>query len=170
MSNILNTRQPIIKMSISVLERILNFLSLIGVIIYALLLIYAWPLLPDTIPTHFNAMGEVDGMGNKYTLLLLGAISLIIYVSFTILRHYSHLFNYSYKITAENAEQQYRVAINLLACLKIEIVYLFLYIEYKSIQVALGKVQGLGIYFLPVVLTVIFVTIMVYLTYSYRTK
>lgn len=31
--------------------------------------------MPDIVPTHYNAMGEVDGMGSPYTYLLFPAIS-----------------------------------------------------------------------------------------------
>ena len=32
---------------------------------------WAWPQLPERLPTHWNIHGEVDGWGNKFTALLL---------------------------------------------------------------------------------------------------
>ena len=40
----------------------LSILSLIGQLLVL-------PYLPDTVPTHWNAAGEIDGYGSKYTNL-----------------------------------------------------------------------------------------------------
>jgi uncharacterized membrane protein len=41
----------------------------------------SWWCVPDTIPTHWNGYGEVDGYGGKFTgLLLLPIVSIIIYL------------------------------------------------------------------------------------------
>jgi uncharacterized membrane protein len=34
--------------------------------------VYYWPLLPEVVPIHWNAIGEVDGYGPRGALLLLG--------------------------------------------------------------------------------------------------
>ena len=41
---------------------------------------YGWATLPDTVPVHWNAAGEVDRMGGKLELLALPAGSLGVYV------------------------------------------------------------------------------------------
>lgn len=40
-----------------------------------ILAIVAYPSLPDTIPSHFNARGEVDGYSSRATLFLLPAVA-----------------------------------------------------------------------------------------------
>jgi uncharacterized membrane protein len=40
-----------------------------------ILAIVAYPSLPDTIPSHFNARGEVDGYSSSATLFLLPAVA-----------------------------------------------------------------------------------------------
>jgi uncharacterized membrane protein len=34
--------------------------------------------LPDTIPTHFNAVGKVEGYGEKYTIHLFPAVVVVV--------------------------------------------------------------------------------------------
>ena len=48
----------------------LSILSLIGQLLVL-------PYLPDTVPTHWNAAGEIDGYGSKYTNLFLAALPLL---------------------------------------------------------------------------------------------
>ena len=55
-----------------------------------------------------------------------------------------------------------RCARVLLAVVKAEIAWLFSYIEWRTIQTALGQVQGLGAAFLPVLLVTMTMTIVVY--------
>ena len=53
----------------------LVFFTTLGLVIAAWLLpLLYWAGLPESIPIHFNARGEVDGMGSKYTLFLIPAI------------------------------------------------------------------------------------------------
>ena len=39
------------------------------------MVLYHYPNLPETIPTHFNAMGEADAQGSKSNILLLPIIA-----------------------------------------------------------------------------------------------
>ena len=40
-------------------------------------LAYLWPQLPARVPTHFDAAGEINGYGSKYTTLLLAGLPLL---------------------------------------------------------------------------------------------
>ncbi|MGO4375177.1 DUF1648 domain-containing protein [Paenibacillus sp. MCAF20] len=118
-----------------------------------------WTNLPTTIPIHFNARGEADGWGNRVTLILLPFIALILYVGLSLLRRVPHHFNYIVPITEQNAEAQYRLSLLLISWIKLEIVILFGYISWSSIQNAVGLSSGLGIWLLPVSLAVMISTI-----------
>lgn len=63
---------------LNILILVLCLLSLAG----QLLLL---PSLPDTIPVHWNAAGEIDGYGSKYTSLFLAAIPLLMYGLFELI-------------------------------------------------------------------------------------
>ncbi len=52
----------------------LSVLSLIG------LALAIYPRLPETIPVHWNYKSQVDGWGPRWTLLIMGALPLAIYL------------------------------------------------------------------------------------------
>ena len=48
-------------------------------------LAYIWNTLPETVPTHWNASGEIDGYGSKNTLLLIPfMLPVLVYIIMTI--------------------------------------------------------------------------------------
>ncbi len=111
--------------------------------------------LPQTIPTHFNAAGQPDGYGGKYSLLTLPVVATILFAGITLLNRYPHIFNYPTEITAENALRQYTSATRLLRYLKLTVVLIFFAIAQQTISTAIGGASGLGVWFLPVVLVVL---------------
>ena len=162
------TRQPKLKISRSQTESILEFISG-GVLLFLIVLLFQnWERIPDSIPTHFGGSGRPDDWGSKYTLLLLPFILIIIYSGFTILSRYPHVCNYPWRITEENAERQYLLARTFLCWLKLEIILLFTFIEWATIQLALGYSEGLRLTFLPISLIVIFGTIGIYFWFAYK--
>jgi uncharacterized membrane protein len=139
------------------------------VILIALPIIYSGSL-PDKIPVHFNAAGEVDGYGSRATLWMLPVIGFIMYAGMTVLEFFPHIYNYPVEITEENAATQYRLATRLIRILKTVILLIFSFISYKTIDTGLGKTVGLGKAFLPVFLLVTFGTIAVYLARSLNNR
>ncbi len=81
----------------------------------AVVLIMAWVMaalyyrdLPDTITTHFNFSGQVDGYGHKKTIFVMPGVATIIAIILALLSQIPHQFNYLVTITEANAENQYR--------------------------------------------------------------
>lgn len=156
-------KRPKIKVPFSSFELWLEIVSWAGLVFMVLVLIEFWPSLPDTIPSHFNAWGRPDGYSGKGSLIFLPAAGLLLYLMLATLRFFPHIYNFPWPITEQNAEVQYRLAIDLLAWLKAEIVWLFAYINWGSVQVALTHSKGLGAGFLIIVLVGIFGTLGIYL-------
>jgi uncharacterized membrane protein len=88
-------------------------------------LAWRWPDLPDRIPSHWNATGEVDGWSTPSSLLLLVATLVVSVVGLTVLNRYPHVFNYFGKITAGNARRQYRLGRSQITTLKLLIAVTF---------------------------------------------
>jgi uncharacterized membrane protein len=126
--------------------------------------------LPDTIPIHFNAAGEPDNIGGKRTILTLPVVATVIYVGLTVLNRYPHIFNYPVRITEANALKHYTAATRLLRYLKLAIMVIVGCLVYNSIQTALGTTDGLGPWFLPVVLALTFGPLVVYLFQTFAKK
>ncbi|MGR6835880.1 DUF1648 domain-containing protein [Syntrophomonas erecta] len=158
----LDKKRPFIKLPLTRWEIWLEVLSALGILMLLFLVWQSWGTLPDKIPSHFGITGQPDAWGNKSSLITLPIIAIATHLLLTIVSKYPHTFNYPAKITEENAEFQYLMARYLIAVLKVEIIWLFAYIEWIIIKVALGKTTGLGNLFLPVFLLVMLGTLGVY--------
>ena len=138
-----------------------------------LILIALWAItiinyssLPDTIPTHFNAAGEADGFGSKATILSLPVIASLLFIGLTVLNRFPHVFNYPTAITQDNALRLYTLATRMLRYLKLVLVLVFGGIEFMTIQNATGKAAGLGVWFLPLTLVLIFIPLIFFVIKS----
>ncbi|MFM7765447.1 MAG: DUF1648 domain-containing protein, partial [Sphingomonadales bacterium] len=126
--------------------------------------------LPDTIPTHYNGAGQADGFGGKGYILTLPLIATVLFIGLTILNKFPHIFNYPTNITQDNALRQYTNATRLIRYLKFIIAVIFGLIAFKTIQNANGQADGLGIWFLPLTLGLIFIPLTYYIIKTLKTK
>lgn len=136
-----------------------------------LLALWGWTIthyssLPETIPTHFNAAGKADGFGSKVSIIALPVIASVLFIGLTVLNRYPHSFNYPTAITQDNAFRQYTLATRMLRYLKLVLVLVFGGIEFMTIQNATGKTAGLGVWFLPLTLVLIFLPLIYFLIKS----
>lgn len=129
-----------------------------------------WNQLPERIPTHFNILGEADGYGDKASLLAILPISLLIYLSMTILGRFPNVYNYMVKITEENAERQYRLATRLMLVMKNEILLMFALIQLSILSAARSGVFSVRLPWGPVYLVLIFGTLGYYTVASIRAR
>ena len=84
--------------------------DIIGLIVYLasiVSLIFVWNKLPDQVPGHYNAQGEVDRMGSKFELLLLPGIGLFMIFFIQFFERNPELHNYPQRLNQSNAEQFY---------------------------------------------------------------
>jgi uncharacterized membrane protein len=151
------------KQSDKVLE-ILGWAAMFG--IWVLTLVNYFDL-PETIPIHYNAAGEADGFGDKTTILALPSIATLLFLGLTALNQHPHVFNYPSKITQENALIHYTNATRMIRVLKLVIVFIFGMIAFKTIQHVHGNAAGLGTWFLPVTMVLIFIPIVYFLIATY---
>lgn len=156
------SKQPVLKLPLTNVEKVIEIISAIGIFLIFIIVIISWNNLPEKIPTHFGSSGAPDGWGGKASLVLLPIGTIFLYMIMSFASKYPHTFNYPWKITEDNAKDQYQIARYLMGFLKVEVIWSFTYIQWKTIQVALGKATGLGIIYLPITLISIFGTIAVY--------
>lgn len=107
----------------------------------------AYKHLPDEIPTHYNGLGEVDAYGHKITIFLLPIIASILFIVLTITAKKPHTFNYSETITTENVDAHYKNAMRFMQTLNLFVLLIFIFIDYKTIQIAFNKSESLGVWF-----------------------
>jgi uncharacterized membrane protein len=126
--------------------------------------------LPDTIPIHYNVAGVADGFGDKWMIFTLPIVATVLFVGLTILNKFPHILNYPTEITADNALRQYTNVTRLIRYLKVIIVVIFGLITFLTIRHANGQTDGLGIWFLPLTMGLIFMPLIYFSIKSIKTK
>lgn len=135
---------------------------LFGVFIYLFL---SWNSIPDKIPGHYDAMGNVDRVGSKNELLVLPIISWIMYLGMTVIGKFPQIWNTGVTVTEENKERVYRVLKNMLSTIKLIIVAVFVYLTINSSQAI-----SLSVWFVPVFLILMFGSIIYFIIKLVRVK
>jgi uncharacterized membrane protein len=158
--------RPKIKIRLNKFDWIAEVTAVISLIILIVLPIVNYSTLPERIPDHYNSSGIPDSYGSKIILLILPATGVFIYLLMTVLVRFPHIFNYPVRITAENAEVQYRLATRLMRYLKTVIIIMFTFISSQTIRLTEGKTGGLGKLFLPLFLLATFGIVIIYFVQS----
>lgn len=135
---------------------------LLGILVY---LILNWNSIPDKIPGHYNAMGEIDRMGSKNELLVLLMISWLMYIGMTVLEKFPQAWNTGVTVTEENKERVYKVLKNMISTMKLIMVTNFAYLTINS-----SLAMSLSVWFLPVFLTLMLGSIIYYIIKLNRVK
>lgn len=163
-------KRPRIKIEPTSLDKVVDLAGWLILAFLWVMILLNYADLPDTIPTHFNAAGKADDYGSKSTIFMLPVIATILYAGMTRLNLFPHIFNFPMKITAENALRQYTSSTQMIRYVKLVIVFLFTLIVFKTMQTATGKSDGLGFWFLPLVLMLVLTPVIFFLIRFYRTK
>ncbi|WP_088224972.1 DUF1648 domain-containing protein [Desulfosporosinus sp. FKB] len=161
---------PRIQMHRSLLENIFDIGAIIGVATSLIYPVIIWSSLPSKIPVHYNIQGQVDRWGSKGEIFLLVLVVVLMYIFLTILNRYPHRFNYPFDITEQNAEIQYKLARLMVQALKMEVIWIFAYIQWRTIEGAMGKELGLGIGFILISILLPLVTLIFYIWRAFKAK
>ncbi|MGR3762922.1 DUF1648 domain-containing protein [Rossellomorea sp. NS-SX7] len=138
--------------------------DIIGYSIYLgsiLFLIYKWNEIPDKVPAHFNALGEVDRWGSKMELLILPVIGAFVAVLMQVIEKFPETHNHPARLNEENAEQFYLLSRKMINSSKNICLLIFSLIVFESISLALGWGNGFGVWLLPVILLSVLIPIIV---------
>ncbi|MBD1927934.1 DUF1648 domain-containing protein [Trichocoleus sp. FACHB-90] len=165
-----SNQRPILTIARSPISWMLEIAAVAGIFCIIVITLQSWANLPNNIPIHFEMGGKPDATGSKKLIWLFPSLSILVYVAFTVLRHFPHTFNYIWGITEQNVAKQYQLAINLLDWNKAEFMWIFAFIEWQIIQVSLGHSAKFNAAFFPVVLLVFFVTNGLYFWQAYQAR
>ncbi len=147
--------KPTIKIELTISDILLEIIGYFLLVLFWIFIISNYQTLPESIPIHYNGLGEVDNYGKKTSIFLLPIIGSLLFLMLSVLNQSPENFNYKVKITLENAEKQYKNAITMMRFLKIIVVVLFFLIDFETIQIANGKSEGLGVWFLSLTIPII---------------
>ncbi|MCF6142046.1 DUF1648 domain-containing protein [Flavobacterium sp. K77] len=158
-----------IKLELTTFDKTLEILGWTSILAIWFLTITNYINLPDIIPIHYNGAGQADGFGGKGNILTLPLIATILFIGLTILNKFPLLFNYPTNITPENELRQHTNATRLLRYLKFIIVVIFGLLALQTIRNVNGETSGLGIWFLPLTLGLIFIPLTYFVIKSFKT-
>lgn len=163
-------KRPKIKIVLHFSDKLIELLGGLSVIILWVFVIWIYIKLPEIIPVHYNESGNPDYYGNKLSIFLLPLITSIIYAALTKLNKYPHIFNYTEEITEENALQQYTFGTRMIRYVKFTVSILFLLIVITAMDEDIVESDGLGVWFLPVILLIIIVPLFVFTVISIKNR
>lgn len=133
-------------------ERLAN---VVGYGVFALTITYMimmWQKLPDEIPAHFNAAGEVDRYGSPFELLILLVVGILLGVGMEALERYPEIHNYPVRLNDSNREAFYLNSRKMLNLTKNMCFIIFSVIILEMMHAAISETALFGKWLLPVIL------------------
>lgn len=146
-------------MSLSAFDKGIEVLCIILLIILWGLSIANYLLSPEIVAIHFDLKGKPDGHGSKWMLLVLPCIPTLLYFAMGFINKYPHHLNYPVTITVSNAKKQYGIATRMIRLVKLSVILVFTIEVLFSLLITLGISKGLGIFFLPLTLLLLFIPV-----------
>ena len=147
--------------ALDVVETIVSLVSLVGVVVYLILM---WSRIPAQVPAHYNAAGEVNRWGSRSGLILLPIISWLLYGLITLIERYPQVWNTGVTVTEQNRERVYRTLKNMIAVIKMLVLLLF-----TSMTVISSLALNLPIWYIGVFLLAVFGSVAFFLVQLSKT-
>lgn len=129
-------------------------LCLIGVLLY---LVIAWAVIPQEIPGHYNAMGQIDRITGKGSLIAIYIITWIMYIGISTVERFPQIWNTGVAVTEGNKGRVYRVLKDMLKTSKLIVVLVFSYLTINT-----ANAIPLSPWFIPVFLILIFGSLIIF--------
>ncbi len=158
------------KVKTSLTDRIVEIVAALILVVSIVITAMAYSGLPEVIPTHYNLSGEVDGWGSKYTLIIIAAINIIMYVTMTFLQTKPTIYSFPVAITEENRDSLYALGIKCIRLVKLILIATFGYLNYNTIEVANGRIDGLSEWYMPISMLFLITVIIYYIRKMYALK
>ena len=131
------------------MKKVLHFLIVLLLISLFVIPAVYYGQLPEEIPSHYNGFGEVDAYSEKSMIWFMPIVGLVLSALVWVVIS---------KLPQHNPHKVPKQIPELFKELLILFILLpFNYISYATIQVSLGYQEGLGIWFLPVFLGIMFI-------------
>ena len=150
-------------------QKVLDISSIVLWLISIILIMINFADLPDKIPSHYNFAGNADAWSTKTFIFFMPVLGLLIWlilhylVSNPRIDKYIHvpsLYGQPNKAQIENAKL-------LIYFIKFEMMALFTFLVIKDLYTALGMPFKLGVWETIIILSVIGVTIIIFMARNY---
>ncbi len=164
----MKTNRPKIQVPVEGIDLIIDLIVLAILLAMWGYVIVSYAELPDIIPSHFNAQGEVDAYSGRNSIWVLMLVSTVVAVGMYVLTKYPHIHNYMEEITEENAPRNYKMSCRLLRFVNLFTILIMLYVVYSVIEKSAGNDIILESSFMYIVIA--FSIVMPLILYVYMLK
>jgi len=138
-----------VKNQYSLTDKVLELAGIVTSLVITIVPYLYYAELPDEIPNHFNFKGLPDAWGHKSSIWALPVIAVVLYIGLSVMNYFLFIKqDVNPMVTDDN--KILKQVLHLMQYLKLALNLGFLYIVIATIQVAFGKADGLGVWFLPV--------------------
>ncbi len=135
----------------------------LGIVVAILLVLVEWGRLPETIPTHFGWSGTPNGYGSRMMLWAVIALMIFVYVVMRLAQKFPCRFNLPVPREHPQRGACEMVAQEMISWLKLEAIWLLVYLVWAMIRVALNDGPGVRGWFVPVTALLIGGTLAIYI-------
>ena len=159
------SKNSAVKIKATGFQKALNILSLFTIIGYLSYCLLLWCSMPEMIPRHFNALGEIDAYWSKNYFWFIPCLTIGIYLLLTICEFFPQSWNLPQNKKADllTDKRNLHLAYSMMLWLKLECIIIFWLITYYTINNL-----NLPIYFLGVSMLILFATLGYYIYQIYR--
>lgn len=139
------------------LESIYSLIALIAIAITVIYIAIKWSSVPDTIPTHFDALGRADDQGSKWLVLIFPAIAYVVVSLFNFFKKHPEWANYPSRVNESNANEFWKINREILSILTSSSIIFFSIAAFDFISSAIGSLSILNGTTLIVLFVILFV-------------
>ena len=151
-------------------EIILEVISISALLTFLIFIFFIWPSVPQRIPDHFGWSGMPDSWGSKGMFPTMLYVTLFIFILFSIFSRFPRAINFPIQINEDKSKLHLQLRFSMILWLKAELVLFTSYLGIQGIRVALGQSDGLGSYFILILLVVLFGTSAIFIYRAHKLK
>ncbi len=149
-------------------EIILETVSIVALLSLLVFTLLFWPGAPPKTPSHFGWSGLPDAWDAKGMLPTMVYLTVCLFILFSVLSRFPRVINFPVPVTEANSKAQLQLRFSAIIWIKTELVIFTAYIGIQGMRIASGQAEGLGVWFAPVLLLVLFGTMVFFVYRAYR--
>lgn len=137
-------------------------MNIIGYTVYLgsiVFLMINWNALPEKVPAHFNAAGEVDRFGPKVEMIILPIVGAFVAGLMQWIERFPEKHNYPQRLNENNAKEFYLVSRKMMNRLKNICLLFFALSSFEIITIAQGLENPLGNWLFPALIVSVAIVI-----------
>jgi uncharacterized membrane protein len=150
------------------LKTVRELIALAGLIFSGAVVADFYSRLPERIATHFNAEGMANGLEARSTLWVLVGVAVLLYAALSVINFVPRVVSLKRPLAPEREKVVLAESMAMVGWIKVELCWMFAYLCLAMVRNGMGLQVGIGAWFLPLTLVVVFGTCGFYLVRVFR--